>query len=85
MFKMYEVLIILCCLLQDKSMLGKLSKQFFFTTHVCYVLVLICSDTKSCITKLSASLNIKNTNYYVISQQDVCNCVIPEFLGVVRT
>lgn len=84
MFRMYlEVLIILCCLLKDKSMLSKLSKQCFLL-HVCYVLVLIRSDTKSCITKLSASLNIKNTNYYVISHQDVCNCVIPEFLGVVR-
>lgn len=83
MFRMYEVVIILCCLLKDKSIRSKLSKQCFLL-HVCYVLVLICSDTKSCITKLSAYLNIKNTNYYVISQQDVCNCVIPEFLGVVR-
>lgn len=55
-----------------------------FITYICYALSLMCSDIKSCITELSASLNIKNTNYYVISQQDVCNCAIPAFLGVVK-
>lgn len=67
-------------------MLSKLPERY----HSLHILVkvgvffIICSDIKPCITNLSASLNIKNTYYYVISQQDVCNCVIPTFLGVVK-
>lgn len=55
-----------------------------FSTYICYALSLICSNIKSCIIELTASLNFKNTNYYIISQQDVCNCAIPAFLGVVK-